>query len=97
MLELALDVGKQRRGAYPEEPRLEPRIAEFLLHDELEIHRVLGGRDAARRLEADDMAGRLAIGADRPRHGQRYRQRGIDALLAGRRLDEVGARHHRHP
>ena len=32
--------------------------------------------------------------ADRARHHEAHRQRGVYALLAGGRLDEVGARHH---
>ena len=45
-------------------------------------------------LKPDPVAGALAVVADRARHHEPDRQRGVDALLAGGGLDEVGARHH---
>ncbi len=48
----------------------------------------------SRRLEADDEARPLVVISDRPAHDQPHRQRRVDALLPGRGLDEVGARHH---
>ena len=94
MLELALDIGEQARGADTEQIRLEPVAAQFLLHQELIVEHVLCRRDSAGRLEADLVAGALLIHPDHPQHRERHRQRRIHALLAGGRLDEVGAGHH---
>ena len=40
------------------------------------------------------IAGALVVLADRAHHHERDRERGVDAFLAGRGLDEVGAGHH---
>ena len=56
--------------------------------------RVLGGADAARGLEADVVARRVAIVAERAQHDEAHRQRRVDILLACRGLDEIGARLH---
>ena len=82
-------------GADAEQVVLEPRRAELLLHQDEPGERVLGAAHPARRLEADLEAGALAIVAQRPHHDEAHRQGGVDVFLAGRGLDEIGARLHR--
>ncbi len=53
VLELALDVGEHRARADAEQVGLQPGAAELLLHQDQPVHRVLGGAQAAGRLEAD--------------------------------------------
>src|SRR5204863_8992766 len=69
-------------------------VAELLLDHRQPVERLLRRADAARGLEPDEVAGPLAVLADLAGHHQAERQGGVDALLAGRSLDEVGARHH---
>ena len=52
--------------------------------------------DAPGWFEADVVARGLVVLADGAAHDQAHRQRGVDPLLAGARLDEVGAGHHAH-
>ena len=52
--------------------------------------------DAPGWFEADVVARGLVVLADGAAHDQAHRQRGVDPLLAGARLDEVGASHHAH-
>ena len=52
--------------------------------------------DAPGWFEADVVARGLVVLADGAAHDQAHRQRGVDSLLAGARLDEVGAGHHAH-
>ena len=53
--------------------------------------------DAAGRLVADLEAGALVVFADRAHHHQRHGNGRVDAFLAGRGLDEIGAGHHADP
>src|SRR5688572_6420025 len=66
VLELALDVGEQAAGAEAEEGRLHPVATELLAHEDQPGERILGGGDAAGRLEADLEAGALPVVADGP-------------------------------
>src|SRR5580658_11078000 len=84
VVELPLDVGQKAARADAEEVRLHPWRAELLPHQDEPGERVLGGAQAARRLEADVDADALAIIAERPYHHQAHRQGGVDVLLAGR-------------
>src|SRR3989441_9014582 len=68
VLQLALDVGKQAGGAEPEQLCLEPAVPQLLLHQDEPLQRRLGAADAARRLEADRVAGTLVVIADHPGH-----------------------------
>src|SRR6266704_59408 len=95
VLELPLDVGEQPRSAEPEQVVTEPAIAQFLFHEDEPVEGLLGLADPARRLEPDRVAGALIVIADLTRHHHADGERGIDRLFAGRRLDEVRARHHR--
>src|SRR5213076_1270002 len=95
VLELPLDVGEQRRGAEPEQVVAQPAIAQLLLHEDEPVERLLRLADPARRLEPDGVAGVLMVIADLPRHHHADREGGVHRLLAGGRLDEVRARHHR--
>ena len=52
--------------------------------------------DAPGWFEAHVVARGLVVLADGAAHDQAHRQRGVDPLLAGARLDEVGASHHAH-
>src|SRR5919201_58880 len=94
MRELALDIREQAAGADTEKLRMQPGVAQLLLHERQPVERLPGRADAAGRLEADAPAGALVVVADGACHHQPDRQRGVDALLAGRGLDEVGAGHH---
>src|SRR6266705_2210570 len=96
VLELALDVGEQRARADTEQIVAQPAVAQLFLHQNQPIERGLGGANAARGFEPDDVAGAIEILADHPGHHQAHGQGGVDGLLAGGRLDEIGARHHRH-
>ena len=96
VLELALDVGQQARGAEAEQLGLQPWPAELFLHQHQPVERGFCRGNAAGRLEADEIAGFLEIGADGAHHGEADGQRRVDAFLAGRGLDEIRARHHRH-
>src|SRR5437660_7782661 len=95
VLELPLDVGEQRRGAEPEQVVAQPAIAQLFFHQNEPVERLLRFSDPARRLEPDGVAGALMVIADLPRHHHADREGGVHRLLAGGRLDEVRARHHR--
>src|SRR5688572_2537270 len=95
-LELSLDVREQAAGAEAEEVRLEPFAAEFFLHQQEIIGCLTSGADAAGGLVADLEPRPLGVFADLADHGQGDRQRRVHAFLAGGRLDEVRAGHHRH-
>src|SRR5690348_14215258 len=95
VLELALDVGEQRARTDAEQVLAQPAVAQLFLHQDKPVERALGGADAARRLEADDVPGAVQVLTDHPGHHEAHRQRGVHGLLAGRRLDEIGACHHR--
>src|SRR5690606_21496260 len=73
MAELTLDIAQKRRCADAEQIGAQPVAAQFLGHQHLPVQRVLCHAQPARRLEADAMAGPVAIVADRPAHHQRYR------------------------
>src|ERR1700722_3775584 len=92
MVELTLDVGKKAARADAEEIGLHPRHAELLLHEDKPGERILGRAQAACRLEPDVNAGALTIIAERPEHHEAHRKSGVEVLLRGGRLEEVGAR-----
>src|SRR5881296_813746 len=68
VLELALDVGEERRRAEPEQRGPQPPVAELFLHQDEPVERLLRFADPARRLEADGVSGALVVVADLPRH-----------------------------
>jgi hypothetical protein len=94
MLQLPLDVAQKRGGAEAEQVRLQPAVAEFVLHHREVNERVLGLGDAAGGFVADLDAGAGFILADRPDHCQRHRQGRVHRFFAGRGLDEIGSGHH---
>src|SRR5713101_1266302 len=94
VLELALDVGEQCRGAEPKQIGPQPAIAELFLHQDEPVERLFGLADPARRLEPDGVTGALVVVADLPRHDHAYGKGRVHGFLAGGRLDEVGAGHH---
>ena len=57
VLELSFDVGQQGAGAEPEEVGPKPAIAELVLEHRQPVEALLGGANAAGRLEADKVAG----------------------------------------
>ena len=83
MLQLALDIGQQRAGPEAEQVGTQPAVAQFVLHQRQPVERIPCGPDAARRLEAHQLAGALAILADGARHHQPDRERRVHTLLAG--------------
>src|SRR6476661_10408511 len=87
MFELAFDIGQHRACADPEKLGLEPWPSKLLLHQDEPGERILGSAQAARRLEANFLAGKFLIVADGPDHDKAHRKRGIDVFLAGRGLD----------
>src|SRR5207253_5860420 len=68
VLELALDVGEQARGAEAEPVRREPTVAQLLFHQNEPLQGRFGAPNAAGRLEADRVAGALVVVADHPGH-----------------------------
>src|SRR5690606_39226239 len=68
VLELALDVGEQRAGAEAQQVGLEPTAPQLLLHEDEPGEGVLGGAQAAGRLEAHGEAGALGVVADGAHH-----------------------------
>src|SRR5438067_7854925 len=62
--ELALDIREQAAGADTEQLRMQPGVAQLLLHERQPVERLPGGPNAAGRLEADALAGTLAIVTD---------------------------------
>src|SRR5438093_10784554 len=86
MLELALDVGEQARGAEAEQVRLEPTVAQLLLHKNEPLQGRLGAPHAAGRLEAGRVPGALTIVADHPGHDDADPQRRGHRSLACRLL-----------
>src|SRR5437868_4314189 len=85
MLQLPLDVGEERARAVPEQVRLEPPVAELLLHQIEILERRLRRANATRRLEADRVAGALEVFANHAAHDDAERQGGVHAFLAGGR------------
>src|SRR3989442_1707518 len=83
VLELALDVGEQRRRAEPEQIGPQPAVAQLFLHQDEPVERLFGLPDAARRLEPDGVAGALVVVADLPRPDHAHRQRRVHRLLTG--------------
>ena len=90
-------VVEQRGGAEAEPVRVEPVLARHLVDHHEVLDGVLAGADAAGRLHADHLAGRLAEVADglEHHHGDREGRRRLH--LAGGGLDEVRTGHHRQP
>src|SRR6266702_5471938 len=68
VLELALDVGEQRRGTEPEQIGPQPALAQLFLHQDEPVERQFLLADPARRLEPDGVSGALVIVSDLPRH-----------------------------
>src|SRR5712692_6535631 len=68
VLELALDVGEQRRGTEPEQIGAQPALAQLFLHQYEPVERLFRLADPARRLEPDGVTGALVIVADLSRH-----------------------------
>src|ERR1043166_4055315 len=91
MLQLTLDVGEQAAGPEAEQLGPEPAIAQPLLDHREPVERLLGTADPTRRLEPHEIPGAVTVFANLPRHHDAEGQRGVDALLAGGRFDEIGA------
>ena len=79
--QLPLDVAQQAGGADPEHAAVEPGVAELLLDEDQPDEAILGGADAAGRLEADPVAGPLVVGADGAAHHHADGQDGVHTLL----------------
>jgi hypothetical protein len=94
VLELPLDVSQKRAGPESEQGRVHPGPPQLLLHEDQPGEGVLGGANAAGGLEAHLHASALPVGPDGPDHGDPDGERGVDGLLAGGRLHEIGAGHH---
>src|SRR5881396_1575293 len=94
VLELALDVGEERRRAEPEQSGPQPPVAELFLHQDEPVERLLRLADPARWLDADGVSGALVVVADLPRHDHADGEGRIHGFFAGGRLDEIGAGHH---
>src|SRR5579875_2633442 len=90
-------VVEQAGGADAEPARVQPVLPRRLVDQHQVPDGVLGGADAAGRLDADLAAVRLAEVPHRLQHDQRHRQRGGRGDLAGGCLDEVGAGEHGQP
>src|SRR6267378_477874 len=94
VLELALDVGEQCRGAEPKQIGPQPAVTQLFLHQDEPVERLFGLADPARRLEPDGVTGALVVVADLPRHDHADGEGRVHRFFAGGRLDEVGAGHH---
>src|SRR5438034_10415748 len=88
MLELALDVGEQRRGTEPEQIGPQPALAQLFLHEDEPVERLFRLADPARRLEPDGASGALVIVADLPRHDHADGAGRVTRFFPGARLDE---------
>src|SRR5881409_848353 len=94
VLELALDVGEQRRGTEPEQTGPQPALAQLFLHEDEPVERLFRLADPPRRLEPDGASGALVIVADLPRHGHADGEGRVHCFFPGGRLDEVRPGHH---
>src|SRR5215469_12597779 len=88
---LAFDVGEHAAGAKAEQMRLKPAVAQLFFHQGEPLERLFRGADASGGLEADGHAGFFAVFANGADHDQADRENGVDALLTGGSLDEVGS------
>src|SRR3954470_13569070 len=89
VLQLTLDIGQERARAEPEQVWAKPTVAQLVLPQGEPVQRVSRRADAACGLESHEHAGPLPVLAYRACHHQAHRERGVHALLAGGRLDEV--------
>src|SRR5881296_954192 len=94
VLELALDVGEQRRGTEPEQTGPQPALAQLFLHKDEPVERLFRLADPARRLEPDGASGALVIVADLSRHDHADGEGRVHRFLSRGRLDEIGSGHH---
>src|SRR5579863_5090441 len=90
-------VVQQAGGAEAEPVRVEPVLPRRLVDQDQVAYGVLGGADAAGRLDADLAAAGVPEVPHGLQHDQGNRERGGRADLAGRGLDEVGAGQHGQP
>src|SRR3954452_24256667 len=90
VLQLPLDVAQEGAGAKAEQVGMEPTVTQLILDHGEPVERLARGANPARGLEPDELTGSLLKVTDRPSHDQSHRESGIDALLTGRRLDEIG-------
>src|SRR5260370_33670434 len=96
MPNLRPDIPRHAAGANPEYLCLEPRIAEFLLHQCERLKRLLRCANASGRLETHGHSSFLRVLANSARHDQADWQRGVGCFLARGCLDEVRSGHHGH-
>src|SRR5712691_2373803 len=94
VLELALDVGEQRRGTEPEQTGPQPALAQLFLHEDEPVERLFRLADPASRLEPDGVSGALVIVADLSRHDHADGEGRVHCFFTGRRLNEVRPGHH---
>src|SRR5580658_3519133 len=90
-------VVQQAGGAEAEPVGIQPVLPHRLVDQDQVPDGVLGGADAAGRLDADLAAVDIAEVAHSLEHDQGGRERGGRGDLAGRGLDEVGAGQHGQP
>ena len=83
MFELALDIGEEAAGTHAEEVWLHPVVAQFFLHEDEKIERLLSGSDSARRFESDFDASFVVIFADHAGHDEAHGDCGVDRLFSG--------------
>src|SRR5256885_4377017 len=95
VLELALDVGEQRRGTEPEQTGPQPALAQLFLHEDEPVERLFRLADPARRLEPARASRALVIVADLSRHDHADGEGRVHCFFTGGRLDEVRPGHHR--
>src|SRR5699024_8994428 len=93
MLELPLDVPQQARRAETEQLRPQPLVPQLLFDHDEPGNCFPGGTDPTCRLQSHLVAAALLVVPDRPGHGETHREGGVNRLLAGRGLDEVGTGH----
>src|SRR5579862_311507 len=94
VFKLSLDVAEQSAGAKAKHFCAHPRLAEFFFDEGQPIGGLLGGANAAGRLEANGHARLLCVLSDSAKHNQTHGKSGICRFFAGRGLDKIRARHH---
>src|SRR5882672_8723952 len=85
--QLPLDIAQHAARAESEQVRLQPTLAQLLLHQCQPLQRLFGRADPTGWLEPDRPAGPLRVLTDRARHHQAYGQSGIHAVLSRGGLD----------
>src|ERR1051326_3634118 len=95
-LQLAFYIREHAARAETEELWPQPRIAQLFFHQRQPLERLLGGANSASRFESSHHSGFLRVLANRPRHYQSNRKRGIHGFFSGGGFDEIGSRHHRY-